>query len=61
MGPSGHPDPEISEEGRGGGGGLLVSKKIFWALSGLKFGLKIRGEGHPGLSPESTTDLNVVG
>ena len=45
----GHPDP--------GGGGLLVTKKIFRPF-GPQFGLKIKGGGAggpPGLSPGSAT------
>ena len=41
------PDPEIKEVGVGGGGGV-VSKKLFW-------GLKIRGGGLPDPSPGSAT------
>ena len=54
MGPGGHLDPEISEEGPGGGGDCWSPKKF-------QFGLKIRGDGHQDPSPESTTDLNVFG
>lgn len=63
MGPGGHLDPEISEEdpGWGGGGGYCWSpKKLSWPFR-ASFGLKIRGDGHQDPSPESTTDLNVVG
>ena len=64
MGPGGHLDPEISEEGPGVGGGwaLIVGlQKNFFGPFGSQFGLKIRGDGHQDPSPESTTDLNVVG
>ena len=66
MGPGGHLDPEISEEGPGvggGGGWALIAglQKIFFGVFGPQFGLKIRGDGHQDPSPESTTDLNVVG
>ena len=50
-----HPDPVISG---GEGGGL---QKNFFGPFGPQFGLKIRGDGHQDPSPESTTDLNVVG
>ena len=45
-----------------GGGGVIagLQKKLFWPFR-ASFGLKIRGDGHQDPSPESTTDLNVVG
>ena len=62
MGHGGHLDPEISEEGPGGGGAVIASlQKNFFGPFGPQFGLKIRGDGHQDPSPESTTDLNVVG
>ena len=36
-------------------------KTFFFGPFGPQFGLKIRGDGHQDPSPESTTDLNVVG
>ena len=60
MGPGGHLDPEISEEGPGVGVDCW-SPKNFFGVFGPQFGLKIRGDGHQDPSPESTTDLNVVG
>ena len=53
--------------GRPGGGGppvwALIAglQKNFFGPFGPQFGLKIRGDGHQDPSPESTTDLNVVG
>ena len=44
----------------GGGGYCWSPKKLFWPFW-ASFGLKIRGDGHQDPSPESTTDLNVVG
>ena len=65
MGPGGHLDPEISDgkaRGEGGGWALIAGlQKNFFGPFGPQFGLKIRGDGHQDPSPESTTDLNVVG
>ena len=49
--------------GGGGGGWALIAglQKNFFGPFGPQFGLKIRGDGHQDPSPESTTDLNVVG
>ena len=48
--------------GEGGGWALIAGlQKKFFGPFGPQVGLKIRGDGHQDPSPESTTDLNVVG
>ena len=51
MGPSGHPDPEISEEGRGGGGGIAGLQKNFLGPFGPQVWSKNKGGGAPGPLP----------
>ena len=49
RGRPGHPDPEITGEGRG-------VKKEFFRPFGPQFGLKIGGAGPPGPTPGSATE-----